>query len=141
MSDDEVFQEYKQSIQRLRDESISAGITNQEFDKIYSESIKSIIIKKKNDRLNNYISRKICTFSIILVILVLIVYNFKFLQSCLICNIQEYTYPGLRLLRKASIPLISLFPSLTGLYTKTIFFTQPITSYKLQYDIKKHICL
>ncbi|CAH2237245.1 jg11215 [Pararge aegeria aegeria] len=38
---------------------------------------------------------------------------------------QDYIYPGLRLLRKFTIPLISLFPVLTELYQETCLIQNP----------------
>ncbi|XP_073966419.1 uncharacterized protein isoform X2 [Choristoneura fumiferana] len=40
-------------------------------------------------------------------------------------NKKEYIYPGLRLLRRISIPFISLFPGLTDLYHETCLIQNP----------------
>ncbi|KAJ0179474.1 hypothetical protein K1T71_005186 [Dendrolimus kikuchii] len=46
-------------------------------------------------------------------------------KCCLVCNIQDYIYPGLKLLRRLCLPIISLFPSLTEYYQETCLVQNP----------------
>lgn len=115
MSNHEVIQEYANSIKNLRKHCGDAGMSEEEFRKIYFRSLKTLETTGRPEV--NTPRRFITKFRILLVgilIGVYIFYNHKTIYSSIVCNLQEYIYPGLKFLRKISIPLISLFPSLTG---------------------------
>ena len=114
MTTENNLQEFSNSINQLKTECVDAGISEEEFKEMYNQTLNDIVRKSHtmpNQRrclYKNYKFLAVCVFVIIIVI------NFQSLYSCFVCNMQEYIYPGLRLLRKASIPFISLFPALTG---------------------------
>lgn len=111
MNNKELLQEYSESIRSLKKECAKAGISDEEFKEMYFESIKDVdnLVNENQSFLKKYKFIITCFF-----IVLFVAYNFKSIYSCFLCNVQEYIYPGYRLLRKISIPFLSLFPSLTG---------------------------
>lgn len=114
MSEDSALREFSNSLNQLKKECMDAGISEEEFKEMYNETLDNIVRNppvEPNQYRRLYKNYKFLALCLILIILV---FNYKSLYSYLICNMQDYIYPGLRLLRKASIPFISLFPALTG---------------------------
>ncbi|XP_072942159.1 uncharacterized protein [Epargyreus clarus] len=123
MSKQEVLHRYSQSITLLKKESTDAGISEDEFQKLYFDSLKSHNITAERNPQRRY--TKYFTIVLITLTVLCMVYNYKAIYSYLICNLQEYIYPGLRLIRKLSIPFISLFPALTELYQEPCLIQNP----------------
>lgn len=105
--------EYSDSINTLRNQCLDAGMSEDEFRKLYFESLTSLDNHQVGTRPES-IRTKYKVIFILVLILGCCIYNYKTIYSCVICHMQEYIYPGLRLLRKITIPFLSLFPSLTG---------------------------
>lgn len=126
MPDLEALQEYSNSIKDLKKRSRDAGLSEEEFKKMYFQSLNNLETNR-NVVLSNY--HRINRYRVLLMGFVIIgiytVYNFKTFYSTVMCNIQEYIYPGLKLVRRISIPLISLFPSLTDFYHETCLIQNP----------------
>ncbi|XP_045459532.1 uncharacterized protein LOC123670068 [Melitaea cinxia] len=122
MNNKELLQEYSESIRSLKKECAKAGISDEEFKEMYFESIKDVdnLVNENQSFLKKYKFIITCFF-----IVLFVAYNFKSIYSCFLCNVQEYIYPGYRLLRKISIPFLSLFPSLTDLYQETCLIQNP----------------
>lgn len=116
MVNEDLLEEYTNSIKEVQRECNAAGLSDEEFRKLYHESLKSIRPFENDHSAPQNRSRFRNKYSLALagIIILCAAYNCKTIYSSLICNLQEYIYPGLRLLRRMSIPLISLFPSLTG---------------------------
>ncbi|KAI5645148.1 hypothetical protein NE865_02696 [Phthorimaea operculella] len=126
MDSQETLHEYSQSIRRLRKQCYEAGMNDEEFRKMYFESLDSISSATSPSVTPNTrrITRKHQVLLAVVCILC-VIYNFKVIYSCLVCNLQDYVYPGLRLLRRLSIPFISLFPSLTDWYHESCLIQNP----------------
>ncbi|XP_045763650.1 uncharacterized protein LOC123866244 isoform X1 [Maniola jurtina] len=126
MTNQEILQEYSKSINKLKKESISAGIKEDEFKKMYFKSLEDLKINTNNVSKNRHrFFKNILLVLLCLSILILITYNFKTIYGCMVCKMQDYIYPGLRMLRKFTIPFISLFPALTELYQETCLIQNP----------------
>ncbi|KAH9641896.1 hypothetical protein HF086_011646 [Spodoptera exigua] len=128
MSNHEVIQEYSNSIKHLKKECIDAGMTEEEFKRMYLSSLETL---DDEERPNNVPRRVITKFRVSLVMLFItlyIVYDYKSTYSSIVCNLQEFIYPGLKLLRKITIPFISLFPSLSEYYHETCLIQNPYFS-------------
>lgn len=115
------YKEYSKLVQELKKECAEHDINDEEFKKLYLESLESVNrneIQNKN-RSKIYVKKR--KLLLMLVLLILTACSFKYIYNNVICNLQELIYPGLRLIRKMSIPFISLFPALTGLFYYKIF--------------------
>lgn len=124
---EEVLRNYSNSIKKLKLESQQCGITDEEFKEMYLDCLQDLQTKKtpkQSSKFNVFFYIKII---ISITIAITLIYNVKNIYSCVICSLQEYIYPGLRLLRYFSIPFISLFPSLTGKFkmVKYLFLLSP----------------
>lgn len=126
MSNQELMQEYANSIKNLKKQCGDAGMSEEEFKRMYFRSLKTLENTGRPEVTTP--CRFVIKFGFLLVAIILGVYivlNHNTIYSSIVCNLQEYIYPGLKLLRKISIPLISLFPSLTGNYNN--FFILIVT--------------
>ncbi|KAI8440418.1 hypothetical protein MSG28_001736 [Choristoneura fumiferana] len=126
MVNEALLQEYSSSVERLKKQCMEAGMTEDEFRRLYFESLDSL--ENRSPRIISTRWKYITKYRIVLIglfVTLCIVYNFKSIYSTLVCNLQEYIYPGLRLLRRISIPFISLFPGLTDLYHETCLIQNP----------------
>ncbi|KAJ8727122.1 hypothetical protein PYW08_015519 [Mythimna loreyi] len=126
MSNHEVMQEYANAIQNLRKQCGDAGLSEEEFRRMYFRSLKTLENAERPEV--NTPRRFVTKFRVLLIVIIVGVYiafNHKSIYSSIVCNLQEYIYPGLKLLRKISIPLISLFPSLTDFYHETCLIQNP----------------
>ncbi|XP_046978736.1 uncharacterized protein LOC124544300 [Vanessa cardui] len=124
MTNKELLQEYSESIKRLRKESADIGIDDDEFRKMYFESLDDLDENLELNRRQSFF-KKYKFLIMFVIIIIFAIYHFKSIYSYIICNIQEYIYPGLRLLRKISIPFLSLFPAVTDLYQETCLIQNP----------------
>lgn len=129
MSNQEIIQEYSNSIKNLKKQCTDAGMSEEEFKRMYFKSLKSL--ENTGSPETNTPRRAATKFRIVLLVIIIgvcVVYNYKSIYSSIVCNLQEYIYPGLKLLRKISIPFISLFPSLTDYYHETCLIQNPYFS-------------
>lgn len=106
--------DYSNTIKRLKSEGVQSGLSEEEFKQIYHESLQELQQNLPLRPHRTSIIRKYKYIIIATILATLIIWNFKSVYSMVVCNLQEYIYPGLRLLRKLSLPFISLFPSLSG---------------------------
>lgn len=113
MSQEHLVRNYSSSIQRLKLQCHNSGLSEEEFKRIYLESLEESGNRYTMfERGRNLILGHKRT--ILIVIIIIILYNLRSIYNAIFCNLQEYIYPGLRLFRHISIPFISLFPSLSG---------------------------
>ncbi|XP_023938180.2 uncharacterized protein LOC112045983 [Bicyclus anynana] len=126
MTNKELLQEYSKSITKLKKESVDAGITEEEFKEMYYKSLHDLVKNNHISAANNrqWFKTKLI-WLICLSTIIIVIYNYKSIHACVVCEMQDYIYPGLRLLRKFSIPFISLFPVLTELYQETCLIQNP----------------
>ncbi|CAG5039683.1 unnamed protein product [Parnassius apollo] len=124
MNERESITAYAHSIKKLKKECSDKGLSEDEFRKLYFESLNTI--EEGDNKLSN-ISRSFVTKRKFLLILLLIltIYSIKYICCNVLCNLQELIYPGLRLIRQISIPFISLFPALTELYQEPCLIQNP----------------
>lgn len=116
MSNEEFLQEYSNAINNLKKQYKDNGMTEDEFKRIYFKSLKSLQSSTEYEEADRS-RRLVIKYGILFIGTIIVlysVYNFETLYSTIMCNVQEFIYPGLKLLRRISIPIISLFPSLTG---------------------------
>lgn len=113
-------QEYYNVVRRWKQQCNDEGLSDEEFMELYNETLDSVsasrIVSPEN---TNFTRRKkyvaCLAIGLAIIAILLVATNYKVLYSYIACNLQDYIYPGLRLIRKLSIPIISLFPSLTGM--------------------------
>lgn len=126
MVNTEVLLEYSNSLKNLKKQCMEAGMSEEEFRRMYFQSLKTLeSTAQLGDNSRRRVYTKYGTLFLGIVIAIYVTYNFKTVYSTVMCNVQEYIYPGLKLLRRIAIPFISLFPSLTDLYHETCLIQNP----------------
>ncbi|XP_014361866.2 uncharacterized protein LOC106713556 [Papilio machaon] len=119
------FKNYTKSVQGLKKECAEHGINDEEFKKLYLETLESVNKNEIQKTTRSKLYAKKRKLLLILVLLLVTVCSFKYIYNNILCNLQEFIYPGLRLIRKISIPFISLFPALTELYQEPCLIQNP----------------
>ncbi|XP_028163789.1 uncharacterized protein LOC114355254 isoform X2 [Ostrinia furnacalis] len=125
MVNQNVLQDYSESIKRFRQQCLNSGISEEEFRNIYIETLQELDNKQRRESNNERIKTKYKVLLFLTIVLACCAYHYQIIYSCIVCHLQEYIYPGLRLFRKIAIPFISLFPSLTDLYHETCLIQNP----------------
>ncbi|CAH0397571.1 unnamed protein product [Chilo suppressalis] len=126
MGSENILKEYSDSIKSLRRECLDGGLEEEAFREFYFESLKSLDSYQQLRNENRpMLTTKLKYLVIGMLVLGICIYNFTAVYACIVCNLQDYIYPGLRLLRKLSIPFISLFPSLSEYYHETCLIQNP----------------
>lgn len=91
------------------------------FSKTSMKNFAKFLIKCICNKLKRYI------FGIAIVLTIIVLVNYKLEGSNLFMrNIQTLIYPGMRLWRKFTLPLIEQFPHLTELYDETCLIENPL---------------
>lgn len=111
---------YSLSMEMLKKQCIEAGMSEAEFKRIYYEALNELQkestalppeLTKRASRSDN-VALKFTVLMIALAISYVVIYN----SNVILSNLQEFIYPGLHTLRKLAIPIVSLFPAITGTY-------------------------
>lgn len=63
--------------------------------------------------------------AVLAIVLILVNYHCEF-TKCFMRNIQVYIYPGMKMWRKLTLPIIRQLPQLTQLYDETCLVTNPL---------------
>lgn len=106
-------QEYFDSIRTLKKESCDQGMLDKEFMKLYEKTLDSLTSAPQKSS-NFTKSKKYGALLLLSLTLIIVTAKYKVIYSCIACNLQDYIYPGLRLLRTFFIPILTWFTPLTG---------------------------
>lgn len=116
-------QEYFDSVRRLKQQSIDEGMPDKEFKKLYHNTLDSLSGATMNRQQQENSKAKRKKYAALIVMgLTLIIASayYQVIYSCIASNLQDFIYPGLRLLRSIFIPIIEFFSSITG---KNLYIT------------------
>ena len=119
--------EYEKEIDDIKEYAIKNNISEDQVNKIIKDCF--ILLEDKTSRCITFILRilKLSSIvSIMLLISLLILYNHPKTHNILLRNLQNVIYPGLRVFRKAAVPVITLYPSLTGNILESILLNKRI---------------
>lgn len=132
----EIIGRYVEHLNRLRRLAANRGqISEAEFNNylvrhyFHNNNIINYIFDKNTSRilLKTVIERKKKIINFIFVLLTLfIVFSYKHEVSTVVLrNIQSFIYPGMRVWRKVTVPIIANYPSLTEYYDESCLLTNP----------------
>lgn len=76
-------------------------------------------------QLKRYATLIVAFCAVLAIVLILVNYRCEF-TKLFMRNIQVYIYPGMRMWRKLTLPIIRQFPQLTQLYDETCLVTNPL---------------
>lgn len=123
MSKQLLLKNYRQNVIKLKNRAKALNISDKELKKIFEECIS--ILKNDNAYINNksklaLIGKTLLVVTIIALIFYIVLNVHQPTSSIVLRNIQELIYPGLKLLRYFTVPIIRKFPSLTSIYTENL---------------------
>lgn len=138
LSKQEIFSKYLQNLNKLK---TSTNTSNHDFEQFllkhynkhkyyYNYIPKSVVVKRRN------------IFILIFTIFISILLTYKTETSnILLRNLQTFIYPGMKIWRKLSIPIITQFPELTGLIQFfSLLFSPKLISFKFS-DLYDESCI
>lgn len=115
MSKKALLKKYKEDLKSLKTTASTEGLTEKEFQTLLEQSYKKLQSSNKNAKNQCRIASVgvfvVLTFTVLLYLLL----NFHTPTSSIVLrNVQGLTYPALKIVRSLSVPIITLFPSLTS---------------------------
>ncbi|KAJ8675182.1 hypothetical protein QAD02_010968 [Eretmocerus hayati] len=118
--------EYETEIQLLRRYASENNISENEINEVFEDCF-NVLEVKTNARIRAVFKSvkwvSLILFSLTLVTFVL--YNHPQIHNFLLRNVQDLIYPGLRILRKLAVPIITLLPFLTEWYDEWCLVENP----------------
>lgn len=123
MSKQELLKKYKKDVINLKENARLLGVSDEEIRKIVKESFEEL--QKKNfSKLTKEVTKAqiICRtlsylifiFTILSLIIYVILNVHLPTSSIILRNVQGLTYPTLKFIRILFVPILKVFPSLTG---------------------------
>lgn len=118
----ELLENYRKDIENVKKSAKKLGLTDNEIESIFKRSL----IDLQNDISSNFTFfakiKKYSFYSIKWFIVLFAIVSFIYIllnvhqptSSIVLRNVQGLIYPGLKFVRYLSVPIITLFPSLTG---------------------------
>ncbi|XP_011646053.1 uncharacterized protein LOC105432793 [Pogonomyrmex barbatus] len=118
--------EYRDSVQRIRQYAAACNVSEVETSKIFQACFEQLEAKysKKTNRPSRPL-RIILLLVLIILIVLLCLRNQNWLNIVFIRISQNSIYPALYVLRKAAIPVLNLYPSLSELYDEWCLIENP----------------
>lgn len=109
-----LIRQYKKDLNFLKT-TASADLTENEFQALLEQSYKKLQRSKDTAKIQcrtvSVVALALLTFTVLLYLLL----NFHTPTSSIVLrNVQGLTYPALKIVRSLSVPIITLFPSLTS---------------------------
>ena len=119
MSKENLLLEYNKNVEQLKKSAKESGLSDEEISKIFKESFEELKTQYSNKVGKKRYGLKVsvvCTVFFSIFIYVLLNVHTP-TSSIVLRNVQGLTYPALKIVRILSVPIIKLFPSLTGRYS------------------------
>lgn len=122
ISKNQIIIKYIENVNKLKSQAISKGfLTENEFNcRLLSQFSRSNCLLK----ITQIIPKFNITIIISIFLVCLLLYKHE-TSSFFLRNIQTSIYPGMKLWRKLTLPVISQYPSLTGMDTSEIRTSSP----------------
>lgn len=121
MSKVELLQQYKNDVNNLRKCAKELNFSDKEITKIFQECFRQL--EKENPSSNHNAQKYLWTilklffiFILLSICLYILLNVHQPTSSIVLRNVQGLIYPGLKVLRFLSVPIIKRYPSLTGIH-------------------------
>lgn len=111
LTKEQAVQKYIANIRKIRLYSQSQGISDERFNEIVLNHFDE---NYNYDRFANFIKRRSVLICLLLFIFFILFHKHE-TASIFLRHIQIFIYPGMKLWRKLTLPIISRYPSLTGI--------------------------
>lgn len=130
---------YQDSIEKVRLAGLKSNLSEREVNNAMEQCMGSLLVKENELKLKRKTSKwflssirqvicvlkKIGVALLFFLVSIMILYGLlqhKPIQYFIQSNLQDFIYPGMKILRKLVLPVISLYPSLTSKWTRTLYF-------------------
>lgn len=113
LSKEQVIRKYISNINIIRAYSQAQGISDEQFNEIVIKHFDGNLNFFYYHRLTQYIKKR-SALIVLLLVCIFILFHKHETVSILLRNIQAFIYPGMKIWRKLTLPIISRYPSLTG---------------------------
>ncbi|XP_034246500.1 uncharacterized protein LOC117648228 [Thrips palmi] len=136
-----VLQRYQESIKKIRRFGLNSNLSEREVNNAMDQCLRSLLDKENESKsktrkyglfsiiqLGTTVLKKLAFVSLVCLVTGLVLYGLlqhKPIQYFIQSNLQDFIYPGMKILRKLSLPLISLCPSLTKFYDESCLVVNP----------------
>lgn len=109
-----LIRQYKKDLNFLKT-TASADLTENEFQALLEQSYKKLQRSKDTAKIQCRTVSVVALALLIFTVLLYLLLNFHTPTSSIVLrNVQGLTYPALKIVRSLSVPIITLFPSLTS---------------------------
>ncbi|XP_012279722.1 uncharacterized protein LOC105699377 [Orussus abietinus] len=118
--------EYERYVVEIRSYAKENNITETEINEIFEDCF--CLLKRKYAKRTIDLAKivRIVVASILILCLCLVfIYNHPYSHRFLLRNLQDFIYPGMRVLRKFAVPVITTFPWLTEFYDEWCLVENP----------------
>lgn len=115
MSKKALLRQYKQDLKSLETTASAEGLTENEFQALLEQSYKKLQSSKDTAKVQCRTASVAVLVLLTFTVLLYVLLNFHTPTSSIVLrNVQGLTYPALKIVRSLSVPIITLFPSLTS---------------------------
>lgn len=106
--------EYRERVRQIRQYALDHDISEAQTTEIFQACFRQLEAKYSKSRLLKLL-QLLCIVLLVISFVSLCLCNQRWLNDILVRLFQNSIYPGLYVLRKVAVPVISLYPSLSGL--------------------------
>ncbi|KAJ3657770.1 hypothetical protein Zmor_009553 [Zophobas morio] len=133
MSKQELLQQYKNDVNNLRKCAKELNFSDKEITKIFKQCFNELDHENPKPPRNSGNAQKYATtilkiffiFTLVSTCIYILLNVHQPTSSLVLRNVQGLIYPGLKILRFLSVPIIRKYPSLTGLYDESCLVENP----------------
>lgn len=130
MSNEELLTNYRENVNKLRETAKSIQMTDDEINELFEDCLHNL---KNYGNVNNNPKRNLASriiflfkltfiFTIIFVLVFILLNHHQPTLSLVLRNVQGFIYPSLKLLRLFAMPIIKVFPTLSGNFKQIIIY-------------------
>lgn len=142
LKDYSILERYEENIEKVRRVGLRSNLSESEVNNAIDQCISSLLVKENESKLKKksskgffslirkiiHVSRKFAIFCCVCLVTMSVLYGLlqhKPIQYFIQSNLQDFIYPGMKILRKLVLPVIALFPSLTKFYDESCLVVNP----------------
>lgn len=112
-----LLREYKKDVKSIIKSAKESGLNDEQIKELFQQSFLHIKTDKVSSGQSFHQLKISVLISAFIVLFIYILLNVHTPTSSIVLrNVQGLTYPALKIVRTLSVPIIKLFPSLTGKY-------------------------
>lgn len=116
MTEEDIMSNFMKEYNEIRKNAKLLHFTDAEIDEIFLNGLKHVKTPKSTKFTK--IIKIILSIVLISLVIYVLLYIHQPTSSLVLRNVQSFIYPGFKVIRNLGIPIISLFPALTGKFKR-----------------------